>query len=224
VIQVVRGFGLARFGSSPYVLAGLLALNAVAAGAIVWYVRDSRCGVDEPRIAVDQNPVVSWGRNVAKPIVQPPILKAAEARMRPDDMVIGVEVGGRARAYFLAAFDHPMGHLVNDMIGGVAVSVAYCNLSRCVRVYTDPGATAPLDVEVAGVLDREMVIKLRGVPYFQRSGEPVEPGASPATIPYNLLTPTIVKWNQWTRQHPETDVYEGTRGVVQRENMLRAMP
>lgn len=224
MIDVVRGFGLARLGSSPYVLAGVLALNAVAAVAIFWFVRDSGCAVDDQRIAADQHPMVSWGRNVAKPIVQPSILKATEARMRPDDMVIGVEVGGRARAYYLAAFEHPNRHLVNDMIGGVAVSVAYCNLSRCVRVYTDPGATAPLDAEVAGVLDREMVIKLRGVPYFQRSGAPVEPATGAAAIPYSLLTPTIVKWNQWTRQHPETDVYEGTRGVVQRENMLRAMP
>jgi hypothetical protein len=144
--------------------------------------------------------------------------------MRPDEMVIGVEIGGRARAYSLSAFDHPMGHLVNDMIGGVAVSVAYCNLSRCVQVYTDPRATAPLEAEVAGVLDREMVIKLGGVAYFQRSSAPVEPAQSPAAIPYSLLAPTVVKWNQWTRQHPETDVYEGNRSVVRKENMLRAMP
>ena len=207
-----------------YVLAGVLALDVVAVVAIVWYVRDSRRAVDEQLIAAVENPPVSWRENVAKPIVSPTILKPAEAGLRPDELVIGVEVGGRARAYALSAFDHPMGHLVNDMIGGVAVSVAYCNLSRCVKVYTDPGATAPLDAEIAGVLNREMVIKLRGTPYFQSSGAPMRPAGGPAAIPYDLLTPTVMKWNQWTQRHPDTDVYEGKSGVVQKESMLRPMP
>jgi hypothetical protein len=205
------------------VLAAFLALDAFAIAAIVWYVRDSRRAVALQRIAALHNPPVSWRENVAKPIIRPQVLKATESRMRPDDMVIGVEVGGRARAYCLSAFDHPVGHLVNDMVGAVAVSVTYCNLSRCVQVYTDPGATAPLDAEVAGVLDREMVVKLRGVRYLQRSGAPVEPAKGPAAIPFKLIKPAVTKWKQWTRQHPETDVYEGNRGVVQRENMLRAM-
>jgi hypothetical protein len=224
VIDVAAGFGLSKLGNARYVLVGVLALDVVAVAAIVWYVRESRRAVGEQPMVAAQNPVASWRENRTKPIVRPLVLKASEARMRPDDMVIGVEVGGRARAYCVAAFDHPTGHLVNDMIGGVAVSVAYCNLSRCVQVYTDPSARAPLDVEVAGVLDREMVVKLRGVPYFQRSGAPAEPAASPAAIPYKLLTPAVMKWNQWTRQHPGTDVYEGNRGAVRKENMLRAMP
>jgi hypothetical protein len=203
-------------------LAGLLASGAVA---IVFCMRASPfLTADEPPIATAQNPAVLWRKNVAKPIVRPSMLRATEAKMRPDELVIGIEVGGRARAYCLRSLDHPMGHLINDMVGETAVSIAYCNLSRCVQVYSDPNARAPLDAEIAGVLNREMIIKLRGVPYYHRTGEPVEPAESPAAIPYNLLTPTLAKWDQWSRQHPETEVYVGNLGVVRRENMLRAMP
>ena len=61
------------------------------------------------------------------------VFKAAEANLRPDDFVIGVAFGGKTRAYRLGALENPMGHLVNDMIDGVAISVAYCDLTRCVR-------------------------------------------------------------------------------------------
>jgi hypothetical protein len=110
------------------------------------------------------------------------------------------------------------------MIGGVAVSVAYCDLSRCVRVYTDPRVSAPLEIEVAGTLNREMVIKLGGRFYFQRSGEAVKTTGRPGAIPYALLTPTLVKWQDWTRDHPQTDVYVGSVGPLIRENMMHPTP
>jgi hypothetical protein len=129
--------------------------------------------------------------------------------MRDDEEVIGVEVGGRARAYRLDAFRDRTRHLVNDWIAGVPLSVAYCDLSDCVRVYTDPRGSAPLDIAVAGRFDGEMVVKLGGVLYFHKSGTPMEPGAGP--LPFELLSPTRTTWKEWARRHPETDVYEGER-------------
>ena len=38
-------------------------------------------------------------------------------------------VGGKARACRLAAFDDASGHLVNDLVGGMPVSVADCNIT-----------------------------------------------------------------------------------------------
>jgi hypothetical protein len=179
--------------------------------SMVVYVRASRRAAYDQKIAFDQNPPVTWRENLAKPILRPPILQANEVEIRPDEIVIGVEVGGRARAYRLSSFDFPSGHLVNDVIGDVPVSVSYCNLTRCVRIYTDPRVSTPLDAEVAGLLNSEMVIKLAGNLYFQRSGMPVEPAKSPPAMPYKVLTPTLSTWKEWIGHHPQTDVFTGGR-------------
>ena len=62
-----------------------------------------------------------------------------------------------------------------SLSGGVPASVAYCNLSDCLRVYTDPQASAPLRIEVAGQLNGGLVLAIGGSYYFQNSGRPVEP-------------------------------------------------
>ena len=58
----------------------------------------------------------------------------------PDDtLVIGIESGGRSRAYMLSAFTRPDEHVCNDLIDGVPVTVTYCDLDDCVRLFTAPG-------------------------------------------------------------------------------------
>ena len=156
-----------------------------------------------------QRPGASWQKNSAQAILRPPTQAAKTATLPPEEMVIGVVAGGRARAYRLAAFEGKSGHLVNDLIDGVPVSVAYCDLTKCVRVYTDPLGSAPLNVEVSGVLDDEMILKLGGNLYFHKSGQSLTPGDGPPAMPYDLLTPTLTTWEEWTKQHPDTDVYMG---------------
>jgi hypothetical protein len=188
-------------------LAGVLALEAAAIVAVVRQVRTERRAAHDQQIEFDKNSAHSWVENTAKPIVRPSILEAKDAEILPDEMVVGVEVGNRARAYSLRSLTHPSGHLVNDMIGGVPVSVAYCNITGCVRIYTDSQGSAPLDTKVAGLLDGEMVVSLRGNLYFQRSDMPVEPDNHPPAMPYNVLTPTLTTWKEWASSHPKTDVY-----------------
>jgi hypothetical protein len=221
---VAGDISLPRRGRALILLAGVLALDAAVTLGIVWYLRASRRAAHEQRLAREQGVAVAWRENVAKPIVRPPTVKPSEATLQPDDFVIGVEVGGNARAYRLSAFDHPIGHLINDVVGDVPVSVAYCNLSRCVRVYTDPRASEPLDIEVAGTLDGEMVMKHNGSLYFQRSGEPIEPSQGQPAMPFALVNPALVKWKDWQREHPQTDVYVGAVGPLRKANMMRATP
>jgi hypothetical protein len=203
-------FGLRRRGAARHILAAVLALQAVVIVVVIASERASR-RTSPARMVIDPGPHVWTRANPPKPVLRPPILAATEATMPPDEAVIGVEVGGKTRAYRLAAFDDDTRHLVNDLIGGVPVSVAYCNLTRCVRVYTDPGGSEPLDAEVPGLFNGQMVIKLDGIAYFHQSGMAVEPAKNPPPIPYRLLTPTLTTWKEWTRLHPETDVYVGGR-------------
>jgi hypothetical protein len=198
-------------GRGAKLLAVVLVLQVVFIVLIIADVRASRRANQRP-LTVIPNPTTWWRPNLAKPTRRPPILKATEAKIRSDELVIGVEVRGKARAYRLAAFNDASGHLVNDLIGGVPVSVAYCNLSDTVRVYTDPNGSSLLDAEIPGLFKQQMVIRLKGHLYFHVSGQPVEPEKRPPPIPYTLLTPTLTNWQDWKKQRPETDIFAGGRG------------
>jgi hypothetical protein len=101
-------------------------------------------------------------------------------------------------------------HIINDLIGGVPVSVAYCDLNDCTRVYTSRRKTKPLDVAQAGFHDDGgMILKIEGVYYRQQSGDPMEadPGVPP--LPYQGHPGIRTTWKQWKKLHPNTDVYVG---------------
>lgn len=183
-------------------------------------------GVGAPRKVV-------WRDILSAPIVQPRVVAARDARLSPDEKVIGVVVGGKARAYRLGAMEGRSGHLVNDLIGGIPTSVAYCNLNHCVRAYSGSAGSGPLDLAVAGLLDGEMVLKAAGVPYFHDTGKRVAadrleashdpvavayargaresagPGRKSAVIPYTPLSPVLTTWRDWVAHHPESEVYVG---------------
>ena len=72
------------------------------------------------------------------------------------------------------------------------------------------------------MLNREMVIKIGGSLYFQRSGKALDSTHGLPAIPYALLTPALVTWKDSGTDHPETDVYVGDRGPFSKENMVRA--
>ena len=145
-------------------------------------------------------------------VTRPPTASAERASLRGDEEVIGVVVGGRARAYRLGALEVRTNHVVNDLIGGTPISVTYCDISRCLRVYTEPTMNTPLDIEVGGlhVVDGgEMVLKVAGKYYFQRSGLALGVGPGSGLLPYGLIEPARTTWREWVRRHPETDVFEG---------------
>jgi hypothetical protein len=205
------GLGLLSHKATRYGIAAVLVAEAVAVASIVSHERFSR-RADEKRMTFNRNPNVWWLQNPASPTNNPPIVAGSKAAIASTDWVIGVEVGGRPRAYRADAFDDPSGHLVNDMIGGIPVSVAYSNITHTARVYTDPTASRLLDAEIIGLLNREeMVIRLGDHLYSHLSGRPIEPEKAPPAIPYQLLTPTLTTWRVWLRQHPQTDVFVGGR-------------
>jgi hypothetical protein len=216
------------------VLAVLLAVEAGVIVLVIAYARASH-QADPVETIVRPGQVAWWRDNPVEPTLRPPVLRAKDAKIPPEEAVIGVEVGGKARAYRLAAFDDGSGHLVNDSIGGVPVSVCYCNLADSVRVYSDPQASAPLDAAVVGLPGGQMVIKLGGTLYFQKSGLPLDAenlaslgptlkqtllqkwGVSVQStdksppIPYSLLIPTVTTWKEWKERHPGSEIFVGGR-------------
>jgi hypothetical protein len=200
--------GGSRRGFWWLLLTAVLVLQCVVVAAFVANDRAARRRELE-RMSLDKNPGAWLVENNSEPIVRPRVREAKESRIGPEELVVGVEAGGHPRAYRLAAFEEPRHHVVNDLIRGVPVSVVYCNITRCLRVYSDPAASKPLDVQVAGLLNGELVVRLRGALYLQGSGAALQPARSSGSAPYDLLNPELATWSEWSARHPDTDVYEG---------------
>jgi hypothetical protein len=190
------------------VMLDLLVIAAIVAAATRWSETPAPDGTAGASGLEDGH---WWQRTAAECVVRPTVLKAEEAPLSGRAEVLGVEVGGRARAYWLAAFRSPSRHIVNDLIEGIPVSVAYCDGRDCTRVYTAPHGAPPLDMTVAGLRDGRMVVRFGEVLYDHESGNPLEAGPVRTPLPLEQIPATRTTWDEWRRLHPETDIYVGPR-------------
>lgn len=188
----------------------VLALEAVAV-ALVFLREGATSAAEQERLASSPVPDVWWHEKGARGIVRPATVQASESGLAPDEEVVGIVVGGQARAYRLGAFHDQSGHLVNDVVNEVPASVVYCDVTDCLRVWTGPRHGAPLAMEVAGQLNGGMVLEVNGGHYAQATGEPIGHGEP---FPYTLLEAQRTTWRDWLRQYPETDVYLGARTLT----------
>jgi hypothetical protein len=139
----------------------------------------------------------------------PPARPAGGAPLGDEAEVIGVCAGGRSRAYLVEALTGvPTRHVVNDQVGGHAVSVTYCERSGCSRAFTEGSAAAPLPLDVAGWLHNGMALHAGDEDYSQETGECLSHPGSPG-IPYAELPHKRTPWRAWRQAHPDTDVYVG---------------
>jgi len=151
------------------------------------------------------------------PVQQPPALSAAAVRLADDAEVIGVAAGGRHRAYALDAFVYwTKRHVVNDVVGGVPITVTHCDLTECTRVFTAPDRDGPLDVSVGGWGGRfeesGLLLRVGSTRYRQTTGEPLKDGDPP--FPYAPAEYVRTTWKRWREAHPDTDVYVGELPVT----------
>ncbi len=141
-------------------------------------------------------------------IRHPPTRPADRVELADDAEVVGVTVGGKARAYVLDAFRGPTRHVVNDLVEDVPVTITFCDRTGCVKTFTSDGRGTPLDVDTGGWYQNRLFLRVGGDAYYQdapRSGEYEE---SPP-FPYADLPVVRTTWKAWKTDHPETDVYVG---------------
>ncbi len=148
---------------------------------------------------------------ISYPGVRQPETFAADAVTVPDDAAVaGVEVGGVHRAYLFTGMAVPQTHVVNDRVGGIPLSVAYCNLRNCVTAYTSAdGAPKPLDLGVNGLIHGQLVLSANGRAYFQEPREGTTEALPPDQIPYVTYPCERTTWGAWRAHHPDTDIYLG---------------
>lgn len=149
------------------------------------------------------------------PTASPAAVHPASARMADDAPVIGVTVGKRARAYALTAFANVRDHVLNDFLGGVALTVTHCPRTGCTKVFTDATRGRPLAIAVGGWAgkpglmpgqDSVLLLRIEGERYYQDSGAALE---GSGTIPYTPADFDRTTWGEWRRAHPETDIVPG---------------
>jgi hypothetical protein len=194
---------------SPVVRGLILGLIALEVVVVAWFYGVETVGLKRAERDVtygDEVPGPFTRKIEMEGLARPPVLEAGAAGMGDDEEVIGVVVDGKARAYRVKALEYPPWHIVNDVIAGVSVSVAHCNLNECTQVYTDREAKGPLDISQAGLYRGEMVVKVDGTLYVHKTGEPVE-GAKP--LPYAVMPMTRTTWGAWRREHQGTDAFVG---------------
>jgi len=156
------------------------------------------------------------------PVVKLPVFQltstvSAETAGLPDDaVVVGVEAGGRHRAYLLEALFSPDFHVINDLLGGKPITVTYCNMTDCLAVFTAPKSDKPLEIAVGGWQGRmvygkyegSMLLREGSTWYRQDNGQqPTEPGGQ--LFPYDRTEYKRTTWKEWTDKHKDTDVFVG---------------
>jgi hypothetical protein len=136
-------------------------------------------------------------------VTGPPAVPAAQAGLADDEPVVGVVAGGKARAYRRDALKMIAYHVVNDVVGGVPVTVTHCDRTRCTRAFTTHGGRA-LRLRVAGYRDG-LLLKLDGQTYRQEDGRPVA-GSADGPVPFEPFPAAELTWREWRAAHPDTDV------------------
>ncbi|MEM7193617.1 MAG: DUF3179 domain-containing protein [Pseudomonadota bacterium] len=156
---------------------------------------------------------VHWGGvrlDEIVPLDAPAMSTAAEADyLLDDDLVFGVEINGDQRAYPLRILGwHEM---LNDVVGGVPVSLAYCTLCGAGILYE--GKTLaneePFTFGSSGLLYRSnklMYDRQTRSLWNQFTGHPVSGELAGSGIRLSVRPMTTTTWYSWRQQHPNTKV------------------
>ena len=141
----------------------------------------------------------------------PATVGAGSAPWRDDEMVVGVELPGGARAYPLAIL--VWHELINDAVGGRPILVSYCPLCGTAMVFDRRVDGAERHFGVSGLVYRSDLLM------FDRETESLwsQISAESVTGPsltqrLTLLRSKLRPWGEWKRAHPETTVLSAETG------------
>jgi hypothetical protein len=156
---------------------------------------------------------VVWGgvrKDGIPALTNPQHVAAADATYLEDgELVFGVEIGSDARAWPLRILDwHEM---LNDVVGGVPVTLAYCTLCGSGILYDArvPGYDEPFVFGSSGFIYRSNKLMYDHATHSlwqQFTGRPVVGPLTGSGIELETLPVTITTWQEWRRQHPGTKV------------------
>lgn len=146
-------------------------------------------------------------------IDEPRFLSASEARLDPDDMVIGYARGAEARAYPHNIMVHH--EIVNDRIGGVNVAITYCPLTATAQGFERGSSTLGVSGQL---LNSNLVLFDRdsGTLFSQIGATGLRGRYQGRTLVEVDLVWTT--WERWRARYPETRVLSDRTGHLRNYN------
>lgn len=165
---------------------------------------------DEP-IVIDAREIMWGGVRVdgIPPLEFPAQIFPDEAAewILDSDIVVGVEIEGDARAYPIRIIAwHEM---VNDTIGGVPVSLAYCTLCGSPILFDGRVGSEVYRFGTSGLLYRSnklMYDRNTRTLWNQFSGKPAWGPLVGEEIRLKVLPVVVTTWGEWHARHPDTTV------------------
>ena len=162
-------------------------------------------------ITIDAREIMWGGVRVdgIPPLEFPTQIFAEEAAEWINDMdvVVGVEIDGDARAYPIRIIAwHEM---VNDTIGGVPVSLAYCTLCGSPILFDGRVGAEVYRFGTSGLLYRSnklMYDRNTRTLWNQFSGKPAWGPLVGEDIRLKVLPVVVTTWGKWFARHPDTTV------------------
>ncbi len=152
-------------------------------------------------------PFFSFARPESVPaITEPGFVPAAKAEnfLKPEEPVLGVVLGGEARAYSLWQLERHL--VVNDRFGSRAVAVTWCPFSQTAVVYARRVGERDLTLESDGRLLHDALLlrdRETGTVWAQATGQALE-GPLLGSSPLQPLPALQTTWKVWKQEQPET--------------------
>lgn len=154
------------------------------------------------------------------------VVPAAQVKeeIDPAELVLGVTVGGKSRAYPLNRLsDMPERKVVNDTLGGQAIAATWCDACHSAIVYSRVIEGRTLTLAVAGQLWRDSMVlydRETGTRWSQLAGE-AKVGPLQGTR-LRRLPSVVTDWASWRLRHPAGSVLLlPTRGREFRRDFYR---
>lgn len=171
-------------------------------------------GFDLSNSIIPINEILSGGppRDGIPSIDKPHFLEAVKADyLKPEDRVIGVNIGGEARAYPIRILNWH--EIVNDKIKGKSVVVTFCPLCGSGIVYAADIDNKPHQFGVSGLLYNSDVL------LFDRETETLWSQILSKGISGELVNQTLeiipsshTSWSVWKKKHSNTKVLSTDTG------------
>lgn len=180
------------------------------------FIGDDRAQPENLNIRLEE---ITWSGvkvNGVPALDYPLVIKADNAKYLLDsDQVYGAVINGEARAYPLRILGWH--EIVNDVVGGIPVSLAYCSLSGSGLLYEGQmeGSEKPFTFGSSGLVYRSnklMFDHQTDSLWSQFTGKPVSGKLQKSGLQLKMRPLVRSSWGAWKKLHPKTTVLSRETG------------
>jgi hypothetical protein len=136
-----------------------------------------------------------------------------ENHVADSDIVIGLAINGDAKAYPLSIL--VWHEIVNDIVGGVPVSVTYCPLCFTNQVFERVIDGKAVEFGTSGKLYNSNLVmydRLTGSYWSQAIGQAIKGELTGQKL--NIIPFDVINWGDWKKLHPDTVVLTTSTGHI----------